>query len=370
MFAWDPFVLLDVGFQLSVGAMVGIYAVHRYRSRFRPVPGGDYLLYSTGAFLGVAPLILFYFHYLPRWGVLFGWLGSLLFPLFLFGLCLQTLTMVAGWSALADLGETMLLWTETGVLRSFRGVDLLLTVSDVRVLTVLVLGACIWITVEGDRAVWAQAVAGVAVLVLLLAVALPPTRPHLEVALPNQRPVLFVHNPHGVRALVLSPGVHPGPGEVYSIKRYLRGKGVVELDVLVSSLTRRGLRRLRPGFVVDRLGVHGSGGGAVNWEGGGYDFDHHRLDSYFGSIRYNIQKFEREQPPGSRHTLYCPETGPCEVGRRPVQTAARGSGTRAAGTPLPIAEDPIRWVSPGRPRTGTRVTQTVEDHLRTFLPGY
>ncbi len=370
LLAWDPFILLDVGFQLSVGAMTGIYAVHRYVRELLVFPGLDYLMYSTGAFFGVLPLVLIHFHYLPRWGFLFGWLGCLLFPLLLVGLGLQMGWMLVGWSVLADLGELVLLRGEVAVGRLLRGTDLVLTVSDVQVGTAVVLGALLWVVVDWDGFPGIQGTALAGVAVVLLAVVLPPTRPHLEATTLEGRPALFVHNPYGVRILALPPGVYPGPAAFYSLERYLRGKGVLELDVLVSTLTRRGLRRMEPGFVVDRLGVHGAGSNPIRWRGGGYDFARRRLDSYFASIRYNIQEFDRKNGPDRDYVLTCRGAGRCEVGERPDRRETARGGTRVPRVTRPIREQPLRWVAPGRMSSEVRVARTVEDRLGSFLPGF
>lgn len=297
---FDPFVVLRTGFQLTVAAMLGIFAMLPYA---RWLSGKKFLqlfLLNLGAFFGVAPVVLYHFHYLPTLGVVFSYLAGLLFPFFLGLLAVQNLFLWTFWTFFADHIETLFQRGIAGLEWLFLEWQFTLPVSGISVFTVLLLATALWLVVEPRWPNILRAGGFTAVIVVVFGLILPAARPYLEQSSVAGLPVTYLRTSAGGTVLILPRRVDLDPYGVNQLDYYLRDKGIRGLTTVISDFRRQTFERFGLDFPVQNYVVYWREETDYNQAGISFNFQGPTLHSPFEIIRYN-------NPPGLQEEGYCPK---------------------------------------------------------------
>jgi|GEM_PF-6588098 len=296
----DPFVLLRAGFQLTAAATLGIFAVRPYESLIGRGKLRQLFLYNAGAFLGVFPVVLYHFNYLPAWGIVFSYAAGLIFPLFLPLLLIQNLFLWTHWTFFADLIEQLFAGFFHLLERFFVHGNFISAIGGINGITVIVLLATIWFMVDIRWPNFVRASGAVVVVLILSFVLMPPSEPHLEQKLVAGVPVTHLAGPAESSTLIIPRRLRLDGYRVRSLNRYLEDRGVVELDFLLSDYRPQVLRRLGFDLPVGQYATYWGSEGSVEFPGGKYDIETNQLSSNLVKISYN-------NPPGESYVAYDPE---------------------------------------------------------------
>ncbi len=240
-----PAVLFDVGFQLSAAAMLGIFAVMPFSSRFRYLTGIPFLFINMGAFMGVIPVLLYHFGMVPRWGHLTGYVGGLVFPLFLLLLVLQVGLILTGVEVLADWGEygfRLLLDGAEGLLHLMSpGVY---TIGDVPGPVVLLLGLSMWCALDRRVGPTIQTLGVVLAVGMLVPVVFVGPTSSLVVGHTGSVPYMAaeLEDPRET-VLIVPPYREPSSFDVRQIEWRLESRGFHVVDSVYSDFSGRYWRR-------------------------------------------------------------------------------------------------------------------------------
>ena len=301
MILWEPSVVQHVGFQLTVSAVIGIYAVMDYARELRGNYGLDYALVSTGAFLGVMPVVLYHFHYIPSAGLVFSFLAMYLFPIFLGAIAIQALLISLQWTVPADYVEAGFRWGMDWMAHgASRGFDI--TVAGVWPATIVLLGLGLWWTLDHTRSFRLRLGCLGGVLLILTGVITSEIPAHGELGLLQDDVPFYLHkDDQGNTVAILPPQVRMESYHIGDFTRQLHNKGIRHLDHLISDYPREIFENLGPEFTVGQYTVHWRESTEKQWAWGRYDFDTDRLSVGKGQLFFR-------PPKGVQSVGYSPST--------------------------------------------------------------
>jgi hypothetical protein len=292
MMVIDPLVAVSVGFQLTVSAVLGIFLLMDYARWLDDYPGLDYLLVSAGAFFGIMPVLLYHFHYLPAHGILFSTAGVFLFPALVVLLGIQSVMMAVDWTFFADriefalqMGMEVLGWLARG--------SHYLSVTDVSLGLVLVLAVGLVLSLDWRRRFFGRVVGFLAVIGVLTSVVGSGVRPHTEVRLIHDEPVVVSTSEAGYHTVVIPRFVRLGAADVQAMGRRLKDRGIRHVNLVISDYNRAVFNQLDPSFTVGQFRAY--------WR--------RRESIKKASVRYNFKNHELRLP-GLRMTLDHPDALP------------------------------------------------------------
>ncbi len=284
---WNPYVVFDAGFQLTIGAVLGIQLLSRPLEREEILSAGGFLRMNIGAFVGTLPVILHHFHYVAPLALPGSLLAGALFPYLLGILALQALFLLYNWSVPAQwiewgIGQTV----ETG-LAMVREIGWILELPEVPVLFTLVLSLTLFIAISSflPRTIRVGA-AGFAVFSLLL-LGYQPGDAFLEIRQVRDANFLLMRTPDQHDVLVLPPGERLSEYQVDGLDQLLRKRGMHHLSYFVGPYNRRLFSQFDPGFTVGRYAPYWKRNRQVEWEGGYFDVGELQLQSRFVNVNFD-----------------------------------------------------------------------------------
>ncbi|MFB6356928.1 MAG: ComEC/Rec2 family competence protein [bacterium] len=286
---WNPFVIFDVGFQLTCSAVTGIILFSVYEPYLEKIPLGQLLCVSLGAFFGVMPVVLFHFHYVPVFGVVTGWIGTYLFPLFVLTVLSQWVFMAIPVPSIAIEMERFFHWIVFSLEAQIEQFRWILTVSDVSLLAIVILVFGLVGIVQYRRKLW-LGLGIVTVIFFFLGMAMPPVQSHVEIKTVDDVPVVFVYTPAYESVVYVPPRIELNSYVVYRIGQELKKRGIRHVDFFISDYRRDTFWRMRPEFTVENHLVHWREESTVQWRHGAYDFERKQLLIPGRTISFNALK--------------------------------------------------------------------------------
>jgi ComEC/Rec2-related protein len=350
---WDPFVVLNAGFQLTVGAVFGIQLLNRPGLSRDGFSGREFLRMNLGAFLGTLPVILYHFQYVAPLALPGSLLAGLLFPVLLTILGVQTVLLLAEWSLPVAWIEWGLGQTVAGALKMLQYSGWIWQMSEVPVVFAVLLSVLLFVVVASFLPRTIRLAAAGLALVLVLWFSHRSNDPFLEVRRVREANVLLLRTDGRRNLLVVPPGERLNGFQVDAINQVLRDRGVHHLDYFVSPYNRRLFFQFDPGFTVERFVTYWGTVGRLSWEGGYFDVDELQLQSRFVNVDFEgpVANVSLSSHPSVIGTT---SDGRCLLGdssRLDLQTFEKIRGTECLLTFL--RDGPVRYLSKkGTPETG------------------
>ncbi len=284
MMVWSPFIVFDVGFQLSMSALVGILLIlPDFRGGNEPV-GVQFLRVNVGAYFGTLPVILWHFQYFAPLGILGSYVAGLLFPFLVLGLGLQVILLAVKWTWLYGLFERGLAEGIGFLLSLFNDTGLVWGVPEMSGSSIALISLLVIVCLTSH---WSRLLRGASAIALGLVLTLlvwSGSPSYLEIRIVENQPVIFLTSSNRTNSLLLPRGSRLNTFKVDRLSRYLRKKGVRHLNYLMSDYNRRLFTQFDPDFTVGQFLPYGSNRGPVAWEGGSFDVVELHLESTFTNI--------------------------------------------------------------------------------------
>lgn len=368
---FDPFVVFDVGFQLSVAAVAGIQLVYPTLRSFEGGFGRSYFWVSVGAYAGTLPVILHHFQYVAPLALPGSVLAGVLFPALLGFLVLQGVFLAVEWTFLVG-------WIEWGLARGvgilLRGIESSGWVWGVPepslwVLVVLVLSLAV--VLSSSFSLPARFLGGFGV-VLILGVLTGGPRPSF-VELRNVRDVSVVsfRAGNGLTGLVLPPGERTTDYQVGALARLLKNRGIHHVDYFVSDYSRRLFAQFDPDFTVGTFVDYRGSRGKLRWPGGHFDVRNLQLKSGDTTISFDSSRFFETLEEASETVVATTSDGRCVLVGTDRLDHRGFERLRSLKCRLTfLREGPLVYGGDGAPARSAeqRVgTLTFPDGLRTFF---
>lgn len=266
---WSPFIVFNVGFQLSIAAVVGIFLVYPQVTQRESFVFVRYLWINAGAFLATLPVILYHFSYLAPFGIMGSFLGGLIFPLLMGVLVFQMIFLVSEWDTIAFVIEKSL----------GDGIDFLLEVLSTQVF-VLGVSSVTWFSLGivsilaffflfNRYNLWFRLGAGILLICFLTVMVRVGVEPRLDVRVVRGIPITYFRTSDQHNGVILPPGSRINNYQVDGIGRFLKENGVYHVDYLISDYNNRLFSQFDPDFSVRQFLPYWSGE-TVQWRSGGF----------------------------------------------------------------------------------------------------
>lgn len=283
---WNPYVVFDAGFQLTVGAVLGIQLISQPMQSKEVFSGGGYFWMNVGAFVGTLPVILYHFQYVAPLALPGSILAGALFPFFLGTLVLQSVFLLYEWSVPAQWIE----WSIGGIvemgIRIIRDTGWVLEMPDVPVWVTIVLSIMLYLAVASflSRTIRLGAIA--LAFVLLFWFGYQAGSPFLEIQQVREANFVLLRTGERLDILILPPRERLNEFQVDGIGRILRQRGMHHLSYFVGPYNRRLFSQFDPGFTVGKYVPYWESNQRIEWEGGYFDVDELQLQSRFVNVSF------------------------------------------------------------------------------------
>ncbi|MFB6344671.1 MAG: ComEC/Rec2 family competence protein [bacterium] len=285
---FDPFVIFEVGFQLSIGAVMGIIAV---RPWVEVVPAGwglKLLLIATGAYAGVLPVILYHFHYVTPVALVGGAAGSLIFSPLVAVLGLQLIFLSVDWTFVHQFIEGVLA-TALSLIGSFLNTyPLILEIPTVSIAGAVLIGVLLLFCLR-KRTGWSIRLSSLVIIgVVLWFGSIVNRRPTIAVKTVSGKPYVLLRTEHGQEGLYFPPATRLDKYSFDSTVQSLQSMGINHLDVLISDYSRRMVRRFDPSFTIRRVSTHWGSESGYDLFNGSFRVEGSKLKTDSFSIDFEV----------------------------------------------------------------------------------
>ncbi len=283
----DPFLFFDTPFQLTFAATAGIFAVQPYLKLIPDFKLLKLFVYNTGAFLGVLPVVLYHFNYIPVRGLVASYLAGIFFPLFLLLLFFQNIFFWTGWGFFATLWETVFSSAVLFLIERIGWASYLTSVSGISIFTVLLLVGALWLVLDPGWRLEFRVCGFAAALLLLFVALLPAFKPHLEVRKLAGLSFTHLRSGRGESLLIIPRNLPLDNYSIQQLNRHLQNRGTRHLTVVISDYSRDGLLARGLDLPVKNFHTHRSAGSLALFFNFNYDFARHKLYLNSSKICYN-----------------------------------------------------------------------------------
>jgi ComEC/Rec2-related protein len=286
LMCWDPFIVFDVGFQLSMSALGGILLILPDSDILEEALGTQFLRVNVGAFVGTLPVLLWHFQYVAPLGIIASYIAGILFPFFVVALGGQLLFLAVNWTWLHQGVEWGLKQGIEFLLMIFNEVEFVWGTPELSVPLLVTTILLVLVTLNTEWPVGLRLSGAFGLVILLGLFVFSSVPPHLEVRLIHDSPVVFLRTSDRHNLLVLPRGSRLNNYHVSELGRYLGQKGVRHLDYLISDYSRTLFGQFDADFTVERFVPYWSDRGRASWGRGSFVVEELQLQSIFTTLNF------------------------------------------------------------------------------------